>query len=60
MEQIDNWEFQAAETYSYRIQSDAGDTLEERVKTLGERYTTITVFNKIYYKDFFKIHEKNT
>lgn len=37
MEQIDNWEFQAAETYSYRIQADAGDTLEERVKALGER-----------------------
>lgn len=38
MEQIDNWEFQAAEQYSYQTQTDTSDQLEERVKTLGERY----------------------
>ncbi|XP_028517955.1 transient receptor potential cation channel subfamily M member 2 isoform X2 [Exaiptasia diaphana] len=37
MEQIDNWEFQAAETFSYQTQADTSDKLEERVKALGER-----------------------
>lgn len=37
MEQIDNWEFQAAETYAYKQQADTSDQLDERVKALGER-----------------------
>lgn len=37
IEQIDNWEFQAAETYSYQSQADTQNKIEERVKTFGER-----------------------
>lgn len=38
MEQINNWEFQAAESYTYQAEAETSDKLEERVKTLGERY----------------------
>ena len=37
MEQIDNWEFQAAETYSFQRMAENSDQLDERVRSLGER-----------------------
>jgi hypothetical protein len=37
MEQIDNWEFQAAETYAFQKLATTSDQLDERVKALGDR-----------------------
>nr|6CO7_A Chain A, Predicted protein [Nematostella vectensis]6CO7_B Chain B, Predicted protein [Nematostella vectensis]6CO7_C Chain C, Predicted protein [Nematostella vectensis]6CO7_D Chain D, Predicted protein [Nematostella vectensis] len=41
MEQMDNWEFQAAEMYIHQQQQKNSGTLEERVRALGDRVDCI-------------------